>query len=35
MVHVDAKGKGYNKMTVRTKPGYFPHTQAAATSKKP
>jgi Ca-activated chloride channel family protein len=35
MVHVDAKGKGYNKMTVRTKPGYFPHTQATATSKKP
>jgi hypothetical protein len=32
---VDAKDKGYSKMTVRTKPGYFPHTQAAATSKKP
>jgi Ca-activated chloride channel family protein len=35
MVHVDAKAKGYNKMNVRTKPGYFPHTQMAATSKKP
>ena len=35
MVHVEAKSKGYNKMSVRTKPGYFPHTQTAATSKKP
>jgi VWFA-related protein len=35
MVHVDAKSKGYNKMSVRTKPGYFPHTQTTATTKKP
>jgi Ca-activated chloride channel family protein len=34
VVHVDAKAKGYNKMTVRTRPGYFPHSQSAATSKK-
>jgi Ca-activated chloride channel homolog len=34
VVHVEAKAKGYNKMTVRTRPGYFPHTQGASTSKK-
>lgn len=34
VVHVDAKAKGYNKLTVRTRPGYFPHSQSAITSKK-
>ena len=34
VVHVDAKAKGYGKLTVRTRPGYFPHTQSATTSKK-
>ena len=34
VVHVDAKAKGYNKMTVRTRPGYFPHSQPANTGKK-
>ena len=34
VVHVDAKAKGYGKMTVRTRPGYFPHAQSATTSKK-
>ncbi len=34
VVHVDAKAKGYGKLTVRTRPGYFPHTQTATTSKK-
>jgi VWFA-related protein len=29
-VHVDAHAKGYNRLTVRTRPGYFPHPQAAA-----
>ncbi|HEX4581898.1 MAG TPA: VWA domain-containing protein [Acidobacteriaceae bacterium] len=33
VVHVDAKAKGYGKMTVRTRPGYFPHSQPTATSK--
>jgi Ca-activated chloride channel family protein len=32
-VHVDAKAKGYGKLTVRTRPGYFPHAEAAAASK--
>jgi Ca-activated chloride channel family protein len=31
VVHVDAKAKGYGKLTVRTRPGYFPHTQTTAT----
>src|SRR5690348_4159865 len=35
VVHVDAKGKGYGKMTVRTRPGYFPHTQTPTTGHKP
>ena len=34
VVHVDAKAKGYSKLTVRTRPGYFPHTQTAATPSK-
>jgi Ca-activated chloride channel homolog len=36
VVHVDAKAKGYGKLTVRTRPGYFPHTQTTGspTSKK-
>jgi Ca-activated chloride channel homolog len=34
MVHVDAKAKGYSKLTVRTRPGYFPHSQAPTVSKK-
>ena len=33
VVHVDAKAKGHNKLTVRTRPGYFPHSAAAAASK--
>jgi Ca-activated chloride channel homolog len=32
-VHVDAKAKGYGKLTVRTRPGYFPHSEAATASK--
>jgi Ca-activated chloride channel family protein len=34
VVHVDARAKGYGKLTVRTRPGYFPHTQAPAAGKK-
>jgi Ca-activated chloride channel homolog len=34
VVHVDAKAKGYNKLSVRTKAGYFPHTQTAGTGPK-
>ena len=30
-VHVDAKAKGYPKLMVRTKPGYFPHAETPAT----
>ncbi len=30
-VHVDAKAKGYGKLTVRTRTGYFPKTNTAAT----
>ena len=33
VVHVDAKAKGYGKLSVRTRPGYFPHPQTA--TKKP
>jgi VWFA-related protein len=33
VVHVDAKAKNYGKLTVRTRPGYFPHSEAAAVSK--
>jgi Ca-activated chloride channel homolog len=33
-VHVDAKAKGYNKLSVRTRPGYFPHTPGTPASKK-
>jgi Ca-activated chloride channel homolog len=33
-VHVEAKAKGYNKLSVRTRPGYFPHPQTTATAKK-
>ncbi len=33
-VHVDAKAKGYGKLSVRTKAGYFPHAPGAADSKK-
>jgi VWFA-related protein len=34
VVHVDAKAKGYSKLTVRTRPGYFPHIQGTTPSKK-
>jgi Ca-activated chloride channel family protein len=33
-VHVDAKAKGYNKLSVRTRPGYFPHAPGMPASKK-
>jgi Ca-activated chloride channel homolog len=35
VVRAEAKTKGYGKLTVRTRPGYFPHTQALAAGKKP
>lgn len=34
VVHVDAKAKGYGKLTVRTRPGYFPHSQSGMTGRK-
>lgn len=34
VVHVDARAKGYGKLMVRTKAGYFPHAPGAAGSKK-
>jgi hypothetical protein len=34
VVHVDAKAKGYGKLSVRTRPGYFPHAPGAAASSK-
>jgi Ca-activated chloride channel homolog len=34
VVHVEGKAKGYNKLTARTRPGYFPHTQTAGTGPK-
>ena len=39
-VHVEAKAKGYNKLIVRTKTGYYPNTrsktgQAAVPAKQP
>lgn len=34
VVHVDAKAKGSGKMTVRTRPGYFPHAQTPTTGRK-
>jgi VWFA-related protein len=34
VVHVDARAKGYNKLSVRTRPGYFPHPPGAVASKK-
>jgi len=33
VVHVDAKAKNYGKLTVRTRPGYFPHSEGSAASK--
>jgi Ca-activated chloride channel family protein len=30
VVHVEAKAKGYNKLIVRTKTGYYPNTKAGA-----
>jgi VWFA-related protein len=30
VVHVDAKAKAYGKLSVRTRPGYFPHTAGDA-----
>jgi VWFA-related protein len=33
VVHVDAKAKNYGKLTVRTRPGYFPHSDTAGASK--
>jgi len=34
VVRAEAKAKGYGKLTVRTRPGYFPHTQGSTVSKK-
>lgn len=34
VVHVDAKAKGYNRLSVRTRPGYFPHAPGTAVGKK-
>ena len=34
VVHVDAKAKGYSKLSVRTKPGYFPHPQTTTGKKQ-
>lgn len=34
VVKVDAHANGYSKLTVRTRPGYFPHPQGAAVKKK-
>jgi VWFA-related protein len=34
VVHVEGKAKGYNRLTVRTRPGYFPHTQTPAAAGK-
>lgn len=33
VVHVDAKSKSNGKLTVRTRPGYFPHSDTTAASK--
>jgi len=33
VVHVDARAKGYGKLTVRTRPGYFPHSDTTTASK--
>jgi VWFA-related protein len=33
-VHVEAKGKGYGKLQVRTRSGYFPHTDTPATGSE-
>jgi VWFA-related protein len=35
VVHVDAKAKGYNKLSVRTRPGYFPHAPGAPAAGAP
>jgi VWFA-related protein len=32
VVHVDAKAKGSGKLSVRTRPGYFPHGAGPATA---
>jgi Ca-activated chloride channel homolog len=34
VVHVEARSKSYAKLTVRTRPGYFPHPPGAPTNKK-
>jgi Ca-activated chloride channel family protein len=34
MVHVEAHAKGGGKLTVRTRPGYFPHPPGAVAKKK-
>lgn len=34
-VHVEAKAKGYGKLTVRTRAGYYPHIANAATTQGP
>ena len=34
MVHVEARSKNYGKLTVRTRPGYFPHPPGGANKKK-
>jgi VWFA-related protein len=34
LVHVEAKAKGYSKLSVRTKPGYFPHPQTPTGKKQ-
>jgi len=34
-VHVDAKDKGFGRLTVRTRSGYFPHIASAASGQPP
>jgi Ca-activated chloride channel homolog len=35
VVHVDAKAKGYNKLIVRTKTGYYPNSKRASAAAPP
>ena len=34
-VHVEAKAKGYNKLIVRTKTGYYPNSKKASVAASP
>src|SRR5579871_2462040 len=34
-VHVEAKAKGFSRLTVRTRSGYYPHIASTADSKQP